>query len=204
MIRRLPQLFLGLALYGASMALMLRATLGLDPWDVFHQGLSGRVGFSIGIVVNLVGLCVLLLWIPLRQKPGIGTIANVAMIGTSMDLTLAVLPPITGLPLQIAALIVSVVANGLAGALYIGAGLGPGPRDGLMTGLARRTGWSLRLVRTGIELVVLAAGWALGGTVGVGTVLYAFAIGPMVQTFLPWVAIPPSAPNTLESMPVKR
>ena len=115
MIRRLLQLFLGLALYGASMALMLRAALGLDPWDVFHQGLSGRVGLSIGIVINLVGLFVLLLWIPLRQKPGIGTLANVVMIGTCMDLTLAVLPPIPGLPLQIAALIVSVVANGLAG-----------------------------------------------------------------------------------------
>ena len=204
MIRRLSQLFLGLALYGASMALMLRAALGLDPWDVFHQGLSGRVGLSIGIVVNLVGLLVLLLWIPLRQKPGIGTVANVVMIGTCMDLTLAVLPPIPGLPLQIAALIVSVVANGLAGALYIGAGLGPGPRDGLMTGLARRTGWSLRLVRTAIELVVLAAGWALGGTIGVGTVLYAFTIGPLVQTFLPWVDMPPVRAKTLESMPVKR
>ena len=204
MIRRLSQLFLGLALYGASMAVMLRAALGLDPWDVFHQGLSGRVGLSIGIVVNLVGLLVLLLWIPLRQKPGIGTVANVVMIGTCMDLTLAVLSPISGLPLQIAALIVSVVANGLAGALYIGAGLGPGPRDGLMTGLARRTGWSLRLVRTSIELVVLAAGWALGGTVGVGTVLYAFTIGPLVQTFLPWVSIPSAPAKTLESMPVKR
>ncbi len=204
MTRRLTQLVLGLTLYGASMALMLRATLGLDPWDVFHQGLSGRVGISIGLLVNIVGALVLLLWIPLRQKPGIGTVANVFIIGTAMDLTLAVLPAIEGLPLRTAGLLGAVVINGFAGALYIGAGLGPGPRDGLMTGLARRTGWSLRLVRTGIELTVLAIGWLLGGTVGVGTLIYAFAIGPLVQAFLPWVSIVPRPANTLETMPVKR
>jgi len=189
MPRRLIQLFIGLVLYGASMALMLRAALGLDPWDVFHQGLAGEVGLSIGKVVNLVGLAVLLLWIPLKQRPGIGTVANVILIGTAMDMTLSVLPPIEGLALQVAALVVSIVANGMAGALYIGAGLGPGPRDGLMTGLARRTGWSLRIVRTAIELTVLGLGWLLGGTVGVGTLLYAFTIGPLVQVFLPMVTI---------------
>ena len=203
MMRRLLQLSIGLTLYGASMALMLRAALGLDPWDVFHQGVSGQVGLSIGMVVNLTGLVVLLLWIPLRQRPGIGTVANVVMIGTAMDLTLRVLPSIEGLALQVGALILSIVANGFAGALYIGAGLGPGPRDGLMTGLARRTGWSLRLVRTGIEVTVLALGWALGGTVGVGTLLYAFGIGPLVQFFLPMVSIPEAKSNTQETMPLK-
>ena len=203
MTRRLLQLFIGLLLYGASMALMLRAALGLDPWDVFHQGLATQADLSIGKVVNLVGLAVLLLWIPLKQRPGIGTVANVILIGTAMDLTLSVLPAIEGLALQVAALLFSVVANGIAGALYIGAGLGPGPRDGLMTGLARRTGWSLRLVRTGIELTVLGCGWLLGGTVGVGTLLYAFTIGPLVQIFLPMVTIPDPKSNTQETTPVK-
>ncbi|HKP77989.1 MAG TPA: hypothetical protein VJU34_02570 [Phenylobacterium sp.] len=185
MTRRLIQLLLGLTLYGASMALMVRAGLGLDPWDVFHQGVAGRVGLSIGLLVNVVGALVLLLWIPLRQKPGIGTIANVLVIGTAMDLAMLVLPELQGLPLRSAGLALAVVGNGIAGALYIGAGLGPGPRDGLMTGLARRSGWSIRAVRTGIELTVLALGWLAGGTVGLGTVLYAFAIGPLVQVFLP-------------------
>ena len=203
MTRRLLQLFIGLLLYGASMALMLRAALGLDPWDVFHQGLATQADLSIGKVVNLVGLAVLLLWIPLKQRPGIGTVANVILIGTAMDLTLSVLPAIEGLALPVAALLFSVVANGIAGALYIGAGLGPGPRDGLMTGLARRTGWSLRLVRTGIELTVLGFGWLLGGTVGVGTLLYAFTIGPLVQIFLPMVTIRDPKSNTQETTPVK-
>lgn len=203
MFRRLLQLFVGLSLYGGSMGLMVRAALGLNPWDVFHQGLSGHVGLSIGMLVNVVGGLVLLLWIPLRQRPGIGTVANVLVIGTVMDLALLVLPAIEGLGLQSAALMVSVAVNGLAGALYIGAGFGPGPRDGLMTGLARRTGWSIRTVRTGIEVSVLALGWLLGGTVGVGTLLYAFAIGPLVQAFLPWVTIPEVKRNALETLTVK-
>ena len=202
MPRRLIQLMLGLTLYGASMALMLRATLGLDPWDVFHQGLASHVGLSFGMLVNAVGALVLLLWIPLRQKPGIGTIANVLTIGTSVDLTMMVVPEIHGLPLRVGVLLLSIVLNGIAGGLYIGAGLGPGPRDGLMTGLVRRTGWSIRLVRTGIELSVLAIGWLMGGTVGVGTVLYAFAIGPLVQVFLPLFLIAPAAPATAETVPV--
>ncbi|WP_430423463.1 YczE/YyaS/YitT family protein [Phenylobacterium sp.] len=182
------------------MALMLRAVLGLDPWDVFHQGLSTHVGLSFGMLVNVVGAVVLLLWIPLRQKPGIGTIANVFTIGTAVDLTLMVLPEIEGLPLRIAALIAGVVLNGVAGAMYIGAGLGPGPRDGLMTGLCKRTGWSIRVVRTGIEFTVLAVGWLLGGTVGVGTVVYAVAIGPIVQAFLPIFTIRDRSPR--KSAPV--
>lgn len=185
MTRRLVQLFAGLTLYGASMAMLLRATLGLDPWDVFHQGLAGHVGLSFGMLVNAVGAVVLLLWIPLRQKPGIGTIANVLVIGTAVDLTMAVLPEVEGLALRTALMVGGIVLNGVAGAMYIGAGLGPGPRDGLMTGLVRRTGWSIRLVRTSIEFTVLTIGWLLGGTVGVGTVLYAVSIGPLVQAFLP-------------------
>lgn len=200
MTRRLIQLFAGLTLYGASMALMLRAVLGLDPWDVFHQGLSTHVGLSFGMLVNVVGAVVLLLWIPLRQRPGIGTIANIFTIGTAVDLTLMVLPEIEGLPLRIAALIAGVVLNGVAGAMYIGAGLGPGPRDGLMTGLCKRTGWSIRVVRTGIEFTVLAVGWLLGGTVGVGTVVYAVAIGPIVQAFLPIFTIRDRSPR--KSAPV--
>lgn len=200
MTRRLAQLLLGLSLYGAAMALMLRAGLGLDPWDVFHQGLAGRVGLSIGLLVNIVGALVLLLWIPLRQRPGIGTLANVLVIGTAMDLALMALPELDGLAVRSTALVAAIAINGVAGAMYIGAGLGPGPRDGLMTGLARRTGWSLRLVRTGIELTVLASGWLLGGTVGVGTVLYAFAIGPIVEAFLPAFTVRDT--TTQETLPV--
>lgn len=194
MTRRLTQLFAGLTLYGASLALMLRAALGLDPWDVFHQGLSTHVGLSFGMLVNAVGALVLLAWIPLRQRPGIGTIANVLTIGTAVDLTLLVLPAPEGLAARAALLAAGVVLNGVAGALYIGAGLGPGPRDGLMTGIVRRTGWSIRRVRTGIEVVVLATGWLMGGTLGVGTVLYAFAIGPLVQFFLPLFEVRDSRP----------
>jgi uncharacterized membrane protein YczE len=191
--RRLIQLLAGLALYGASMAVMVRAGLGLDPWDVFHQGLAARAGLSFGMLVNLVGATVLLLWIPLRQRPGVGTVANVLVIGTTADLTLAALPEFHGLALRAALLAASIVLNGVAGGLYIGAGLGPGPRDGLMTGLVRRTGWSIRLVRTSLELTVLGLGWLLGGSVGVGTVLYALAIGPLVQLFLPIFTIPAPA-----------
>ena len=193
--RRLIQLLVGLTLYGAAMGLMVRAGLGLDPWDVFHQGLAGRVGLSIGLLVNIVGALVLLLWIPLRQRPGIGTIANVLVIGTAMDLSMLVLPVLDGLAVRSAALALAIVINGVAGAMYIGAGLGPGPRDGLMTGLVRRTGWSIRLVRTGIELAVLAIGWMMGGTVGVGTVLYALAIGPLVQAFLPTFTVRDTGPQ---------
>src|SRR5512139_2743747 len=168
MTRRMIQLFLGLALYGISLGLMVRSNLGLDPWDVFHQGLSQRTGISLGMMVNLVGAGVLLLWIPIRQRPGIGTIANVFLIGTFADISLWLLPPIDNLPLAWAMLIGGVVLNGVATGAYIGAGLGPGPRDGLMTGLVKRTGGSVRVIRTSIEVAVLAAGWLLGGTVGLG------------------------------------
>lgn len=191
--RRLAQLFVGLTLYGASMALMIRGALGLDPWDVFHVGVARHLPLSIGTIVVLVGVLVLLLWIPLRQWPGLGTVANALWIGVATDATLAVVPAPHDLVTRILFMAVGgVLLNGVAGALYIGAQLGPGPRDGLMTGLARRTGWSIRLVRTGIEVTVLAVGWLLGGGLGIGTVLYAAAIGPVVQHLLPWctVALP--------------
>jgi uncharacterized membrane protein YczE len=183
--RRLVQLYLGLALYGGSMALQIRAALGLDPWDVFHQGLTRHVGLSFGTITMIVGAAVLLLWIPLRQRPGLGTISNVFVIGLSVDAALSVLPTLHSVPVRIFVLMAGIVLNGVAGGLYIGARFGPGPRDGLMTGICRRTGRSVRLVRTGIEVTVLVAGVLMGGSVGVGTVAYALAIGPLVQIFLP-------------------
>lgn len=188
-IRRFIQLQLGLLAYGVSLALMVRADLGLNPWSVFHQGLSELTGLSLGLIVNLVGAVVLLIWIPLRQKPGIGTISNVLVIGTAADLSLSVLPTISGLPVQIAFFVGAILLNGVATGAYIGAGLGPGPRDGLTTGGVRVTGWEVRWVRMGIEGVVLAMGWMLGGTVGIGTVLYALTTGPLLQIFLPMLEI---------------
>lgn len=167
------------------MAMMLRGTLGLNPWDVFHQGLSHHVGWSYGSVVVAASFAVLLLWIPLRQMPGLGTLANAVWVGLATDAALAVFPAPGDLLGRTAFMLGGVLLNGVASALYIGSQLGPGPRDGLMTGLHERTGVSLRVVRTGLEVVVLAVGWALGGTVGVGTVLYALAIGPLVQFLLP-------------------
>ncbi len=183
--RRLTQLILGLSLWGASIGLMVRADLGLGPWSVFHQGIANHTGLTIGLITNGVGALLLLLWIPLRQRPGVGTIANVLLIGTTADITLAILPPLEGLPLRTAALLFAVLLNGVAGGLYIGACLGPGPRDGLMTGIVRLTNWPVPRVRTGIEVVVLALGWLLSGTVGVGTVLYALSVGPLLGVFLP-------------------
>lgn len=191
MLRRLVQLFIGLTLYGFSLALMVRADLGLDPWDVFHQGVSSHLGWSLGTVVNVTGALVLLLWIPLRQRPGVGTISNVFVIGFAVDATLAVLPLVgEPLPSRLLLLACGILLNALATAAYIGARLGPGPRDGLMTGLVARTGRSTRLVRMCIEVSVLATGWFLGGSVGVGTVLYALLIGPLVQPLLPLLVVP--------------
>ncbi|WP_405361746.1 YitT family protein [Kitasatospora sp. NBC_00085] len=191
--RRLPQLAVGLWLYGTSMGLMLRSGLGLDPWDVFHQGLQRTAGLSVGTWVTICGALVLLLWIPLRQRPGLGTVANVLVLGAAMDVTLRVAGTPGPLPARIALMTAAILLNGLATGLYIGARFGPGPRDGLMTGLHRRTGRSLRLIRTGIELAVLAGGVLLGGTAGVGTVAYALAIGPLAQFFLRWCTVPTSA-----------
>ncbi len=202
-VRRLLQLLVGLYLYGASMAMMVRAGLGLDPWDVFHQGVSQRTGLDMGWVVIGVGAAVLLLWIPLRQRPGVGTVANVVVIGLALDATLWLLDPPQPLPVRIALLVGGVLANGVASGLYIGARLGPGPRDGLMTGFAGRRSASIRVVRTVIELTVLAIGWLLGGTVGVGTVLYAVAIGPLAHVLIPFFAVraPAAAPAPAATRP---
>lgn len=181
---RLVQLFLGLLLYGLSASLLVLARLGLDPWDVFHQGLARHSGLAIGTWSILVGLIVLLLWIPLRQVPGIGTVANVVMIGGTMDIVLSLVHSPHSLFWRVVCLVAGVALNGIATGAYIGAGLGPGPRDGLMTGFAAR-GHSIRVVRTAIEVTVLGTGWLLGGTVGVGTVLYAVSIGPLAHVFVP-------------------
>jgi len=189
MTRRLLQLYAGLTLYGVSMALQIRAGLGLDPWDVFHQGVSDKTGLSFGTIVIITGALVLLAWIPLRQWPGIGTVSNVIVIGVVVDIALGLIDDVHGLPLQLAFLTAGVVLNAVAGAAYIGAGLGPGPRDGLMTGLVRTTRGSVGVIRTSIEVSVLAIGFALGGTVGLGTVVYALSIGPLLQVFMPAFAI---------------
>ncbi|MEV5024372.1 hypothetical protein MRBLMA1_004279 [Sphingobium sp. LMA1-1-1.1] len=191
MPRRLFQLFWGLNLYGFAMAVMLRANLGLDPWDVLHQGLASRLGLSFGMTVNLVGAAVLLLWWPLRQRPGLGTLCNIAVIGTAVDLSLMILPTPDGYAMRCIWLASGIVLNGIAGGAYIGAGLGPGPRDGLMTGFCRRTGWPVKWVRTSIEIGVLAIGWLMGGTVGLGTLLYAATIGWIVHHALPFFTIAP-------------
>ena len=194
MPRRLVQLYAGLALYGASMALIIRSTLGNMPWDVLHQGLAGRMGWTIGAVSILVGVLVLLAWIPLRQRPGLGTVSNVVVIGVAVDATLAVVPAPGDLALRVGLLVGGVLLNAVATAAYIGVHLGPGPRDGLMTGLVRRTGGSVRLVRTSIEVAVVITGWLLGGTLGLGTVVYALAIGPLVQLLLPRFMVPAAIP----------
>lgn len=190
LVARLLQLNVGLALYGFTMAMMVESTLGLDPWDVFHEGVTRHTGLTFGRVVIVTGALVLVLWIPLRQMPGVGTVLNVIVIGLAADAGIALIDRPEQLAPRIALLVVGIVGNGFAGALYIGAGLGPGPRDGLWLGLVRRTGRSIRLWRTTIELTVLLVGFALGGTVGLGTVLYALAIGPIVQFFVPMTQLP--------------
>ncbi|WP_211337104.1 membrane protein YczE [Lentzea atacamensis] len=184
-IRRLSQLFAGLWLYGASMGMHIRSTLGLDPWDVLHEGLARRTGLSFGLITAITGVLVLLVWIPLKQKPGVGTIANVVVIAISVDVTLAIIPAPQELLSRIVLLVLGIVLNAVAFAAYVGSRLGPGPRDGMVTGFCRRTGVSLRLTRTVVELLVLGTGWLLGGTVGIGTILYAVSIGPLAQLFLP-------------------
>jgi uncharacterized membrane protein YczE len=186
--RRLAQLYAGLVLYGVSAGLLLLAGLGVDPWDVLHQGLSRRLGLGVGTWAIIVGACVLALWIPLRQRPGFGTLSNVIVVGLAINATLAVGPTPHRLGLRVLELVGGVVLNGVATGAYIGAGLGPGPRDGLMTGFAAR-GHSIRVVRTCLELTALGTGWLLGGTVGVGTVVYAVSIGPLAHVFIPLLAI---------------
>jgi uncharacterized membrane protein YczE len=205
-VRRLVQLYAGLLLYGASMALLVRASLGVMPWDVLHQGLARQLGWSLGAVTVLVGALVLLAWVPLRQRPGLGTVSNVVVIGVAVDAALAVLPEPSGLGVRIALAAAGVVLNAVATAAYIGVHLGPGPRDGLMTGLVRRTGGSVRVVRTAIEVAVVAVGWALGGTLGLATVAYALAIGPLVHLLLPRLSVrlpERAAPQTAQATQVR-
>ena len=185
---RMPRLLVGLVLFGVGIASMVRADLGLSPWDVLHQGVAGRTALSIGTVSILTSLAVLVLWIPLRERPGIGTLLNAVLIGLVVDLTLWLVPPVAALPPRIALLLAGPVLVGIGSGLYIGAGLGPGPRDGLMTGLARR-GLAVGPVRAGIEATVLVLGWFLGGTVGIGTVVFTLSIGPLVQAALRWLSM---------------
>jgi uncharacterized membrane protein YczE len=199
---RLAQLFVGLGLYGLSSSLLVIGGNGLVPWDVLHQGLEEQTGIPIGTWSIIVGLLVLLLWIPLREKPGLGTLCNAIVIGGTIDIVLGFVPDVQGTTLRWACTLVGVLLSGIATGLYIGAGLGPGPRDGLMTGLARRSGRSLRLVRTAIEATVLVLGWLLGGTVGLGTVVYLVAIGPLAHFFVAVFARDLSPTRTAE-LPVE-
>ena len=186
---RLPRLLVGLVLCGLAVALMVEADLGLGPWDVLHQGIAGRTGLSIGQAVILVGAVVLAAWFPLRERPGLGTVLNILVIGLVVDLGRAALPEVSGLPARIALLTVSLPVFAIGSGLYIGTGLGSGPRDGVMTGLARR-GWPIGVARAAIEFTVLVAGWGLGGTVGIGTVVFATAVGPLVHVAIPRLRAP--------------
>jgi uncharacterized membrane protein YczE len=204
--RRLAQLYAGLVLYGVSDSMLLLAGLGVDPWDVLHQGLSRWLGLGVGTWAVIVGVLVLLMWIPLRQRPGFGTLSNVIIVGFVIDAMLVIVPPVHGLALRLAVMFCGVVLNGIATGAYIGAGLGPGPRDGLMTGMAAR-GHSIRVVRTCIEVTVLITGWLLGGTVGLGTVVYALGIGPIAHISIPLLAIrvsavEPSPPSSSQLSPL--
>jgi uncharacterized membrane protein YczE len=205
MTRRIGQLLVGLFLYGFAIAMMIRATSGVAPWDVLTQGIALHTGIAFGLITNIVGALVLLLWIPIRQKPGIGTVANVLLIGPSVEVGLRVIPELTGLVPRILVLAAALVLVAIATGLYIGARFGPGPRDGLMTGIHGRLGWPIWAVRTGIEVTVLAAGWLLGGTAGIGTLAFALLIGPMVNVTLPLLRVPePPRPHRNERIELAR
>lgn len=186
--RRLPRLVVGLVLFGIGIALMVRADLGLSPWDVLHQGVAGRTSLTIGMVSVLTSFVVLLLWIPLREHPGIGTVLNALVIGPVVDLTLWLVPPVDPIAVRWGLMLAGPLVVAVGSGFYIGAGLGPGPRDGVMTGLARR-GLPVGTVRGGIEVTVVLLGWLLGGTVGLGTVVFTIGIGPLVHLLLPRLAI---------------
>jgi uncharacterized membrane protein YczE len=206
--RRIVQLVIGLFLYGIAIALMVRAGIGVSPWDVLTQGLAKQTGLSFGLLTNIIGAVVLLLWIPIRQKPGVGTILNVLLIGPSAQLGLWLIPQQTVPVIQGLVYSGGLALLAVATGMYIGARLGPGPRDGLMTGLHKRTGWKIWIVRTAIEVTVLTIGWILGGQVGIGTVAFALLIGPMVNFTLPWLQVPlprgEVAPASAETTPTAR
>ncbi|MBM9469435.1 membrane protein YczE [Nakamurella leprariae] len=188
MLSRSVRLVAGLVLYGLAISLMVQAAIGVSPWDVLTQGISRHTGLPFGWTTNLIGVVVLLLWIPLRQRPGVGTVLNVLLVGPSAQLGLALVPAPSSLLLRIPLFAVGLVLLAVATGLYLGAALGPGPRDGLMTGVQRRTGWPIWAVRGGIELTVLVVGWLLGGNVGVGTLAFALLIGPLVHRAMPMLA----------------
>ncbi len=190
MTRRITQLLVGLFFYGFGIAMMVRAGIGVAPWDVLTQGISLRTGLPFGLITNLVGVLVLLLWIPIRQKPGLGTVLNVLLIGPSAQFGLWVLPEVSDLLIRIVVFAGGLALVAIATGMYIGARFGPGPRDGLMTGIHHRYGWKLWIVRTVIEVIVLTIGWLLGGNVGVGTLAFALLIGPMVHVTIPWLLVP--------------
>lgn len=187
--RRTAQLLIGLFLYGVAIAMMLRAGIGVGPWDVLSQGVSLRTGIPFGIATNLIGVAVLLLWIPIRQRPGVGTVLNVLFIGPSAEIGLSLIPLQTELWAQALIFAGGLALLAVATGLYIGAGYGPGPRDGLMTGINKRWGTPIWLVRTIVELTVLAIGWMLGGSVGVGTIAFALLIGPMCNLTIPLLRV---------------
>jgi uncharacterized membrane protein YczE len=191
--RRITQLLVGLIAYGIAISLMVQAGIGVAPWDVLTQGISKQTGLDFGLLTNIIGLGVLLCWIPLRQRPGLGTVANVLLIGPSAQLGLAIFPKQHLLVLQLLFFVIGLLLLAVATGLYIGARMGPGPRDGLMTGLHARTGWRLWMIRTGIEVTVLSVGWALGGNFGPGTIAFALLIGPMVSVTIPWLRVPLAA-----------
>ena len=190
MTRRLIQLLIGLFLYGIGIALIVRGAIGVAPWDVLTQGIDSHAHLGFGVVTTIISGCVLLLWIPLRQKPGVGTIANALLVGPAADVGLWLIPADLALWLRVLLFAAGLVLLAVASGIYIGASLGPGPRDGLMTGLHARTGWPIWAVRTGIEGSVLAIGWLLGGNVGIGTLAFALLIGPMVNVTLPLLRVP--------------
>jgi uncharacterized membrane protein YczE len=199
--RRIAQLLGGLFLYGVGIAFMVRAEIGVAPWDVLTQGISKQTGLPFGLITNLVGVLVLLLWIPIRQRPGVGTVLNVLLVGPSAQLMLWLVPEQTELWVRIPMFVVGLLVVGIATGLYIGARLGPGPRDGLMTGLHTKLGWPIWQVRTIIEVTVLAIGWVLGGNVGVGTVAFALLIGPIANVTLPLLRVPEPVASTTAPEP---
>ena len=196
--RRLVQLYIGLFLCGTGIALMVRAKIGVAPWDVLSTGIATQTGLSFGLVVILTGLSVLLLWIPLKQRPGLGTISNMVLLGVFADAWLAVIPFESNLLYRSALFAAGLLLFGLGSGAYIGSRFGPGPRDGLMTGLVRVTGWPIWLIRTSLEVTVLGVGWLLGGNVGVGTVVFALAIGPICNLTIPWLTVPVAVNDELE------
>lgn len=202
-VRRVVQLLVGLFFYGIAIALMVRAAIGVSPWDVLATGVTLRTGIPFGLVTNLVGVLVLLLWIPLRQRPGLGTVLNVLLIGPSAQLGLWLIPELTELVPRVLLFVAGLLLLAVASGLYIGARLGPGPRDGLMMGIHRRFGWKIWIARTTIELFVLGIGWLLGGNVGVGTLAFALLIGPLVNVTIPLLRVPAtiSPPSTAAVSP---